>query len=315
MTASEDIIYMRRALQLALCGEAAVAPNPMVGAVIVHKGRIIGEGYHRRCGGPHAEVNAVRSVALADQTLLGESCIYVTLEPCAHWGKTPPCADLIIEKRIPRVVVGCKDPFSKVDGLGIKKLQDAGCEVVVGVLEEECLELNRVFMTYHSKHRPFVTLKWAQRPDGSVNGQISTPFTQMLVHRLRARCGAILVGTGTMLADHPSLTVRDWSLRGEQPLRVTIDRHNRLPKELTDGFLVYHTETLEEILADLYRRGVQHLLVEGGPTLHRSFMEAGLYDEVHIETSDKRSDHSIDGHTIERRRISQSPLRGLSEYE
>lgn len=303
MASQEDIIYMRRALQLALCGEAAAAPNPMVGAVIVHNGRIIGEGYHRRCGGPHAEVNAVRSVSLADQTLLGESTIYVTLEPCAHWGKTPPCADLIIEKGIPRVVVGCRDPFAKVDGLGIKKLEDAGCEVVVGVLEQECREVNRVFMTFHSKHRPFVTLKWAQRPDGSVDGQISTPFTKMLVHRLRARCQAILVGTNTILSDHPSLTVRDWPLRGEQPLRVTIDRHNRLPKELTEGFVVYHDETLEEILADLYRRGVQHLLVEGGPILHKSFINAGLCDEMRIETSDKRSDHSIDGHTIERKAV------------
>ena len=298
---------MGRALQLALCGEAAAAPNPMVGAVIVCDGRIIGEGYHRQCGGPHAEVNAIRSVSLADQPLLTRSTIYVTLEPCSHWGKTPPCADLIIERGIPRVVIGCRDPFAKVNGHGIEKLREAGCEVIEGVLEDECRALNRVFMTYHSLHRPYVTLKWAQRPDGSVEGTISTPFTQMLVHRLRARCGAILVGTNTMLTDHPSLTVRHWGLRGKQPLRLTIDRHHRLPPSLTEGFVVYHEESLQEIMDDLYRRGVQHLLVEGGRTLHQSFMDAGLYDEIRVETSDTRSDRSIDGHSFTR------ALKGASQ--
>ena len=290
---------MQRAIQLALCGEAAAAPNPMVGAVVVHEGRIIGESFHRRCGGPHAEVNAIGSVRPEDVPLLCRSTIYVTLEPCAHWGKTPPCADLIIRQGIPRVVVGCRDPFAKVDGLGIAKLREAGCEVVVGVLEQECRELNRVFMTYHGLHRPFVTLKLAQRPDGSTDGRISTPFTTMLVHRLRSRCDAIMVGTNTMLADHPSLTVRHWTARDTQPLRITIDRHHRLPEDVTRGFIVYHEETIPEILSDLYRRGVQHLLVEGGRTLHRAFVDAGYCDEWRVETSCKRSDHSIDGNTIE----------------
>lgn len=298
MSTKEDNIYMQRALQLALCGEAAAAPNPMVGAVIVADGRIIGEGWHRKCGGPHAEVNAVNSVSERDLPLLRKSTIYVTLEPCAHWGKTPPCADMIVERGIPRIVIGCKDPFAKVDGLGIQKLKDAGREVVIGVMEEECMALNRVFMTFHRLHRPYVTLKWAQHPDGSMEGHISTPFTRMLVHRLRARCGAILVGTNTILTDHPSLTVRDWRIEGEQPLRLTIDRHHRLPKDLTEGFLVYHEESLEDILADLYQRGVQHLLVEGGRTLHQSFIDAGLYDEIRVETSGCRDIDAIDGHSI-----------------
>ena len=211
-----DIKYMRRCIQLARCGEAGAAPNPMVGAVVVCDGRIIGEGYHRRCGGPHAEVNAIGSVR--ERHLLGQSTIYVSLEPCSHFGKTPPCTDLIIRSGIPRVVVGCTDPFAKVNGQGIKKLQDAGCEVVVGVLEQECRELNRRFFTFHQKHRPWITLKWAQSEDGFIappsssgKGEIegavffSNALTQTLVHRMRARHQAILVGTTTALVDNPTL--------------------------------------------------------------------------------------------------------------
>jgi len=313
---SDDIKYMRRCIQLARCGEAGAAPNPMVGAVVVCDGRIIGEGYHRRCGGPHAEVNAIASVR--EKHLLSRSTIYVSLEPCAHYGKTPPCADLIIRSGIPRVVIGCRDSFAKVNGLGIKKLQDAGCEVVVGVLEEECLELNRRFFTFHQKHRPWILLKWAQSKDGYISPlpapplgeclrdeevcSLNTPpkgeqegavffsnaLTQTLVHRLRARSGAILVGTNTALADNPSLTTRYWS--GPNPLRLTIDRHGSLPPtlHLLDGStptVVYKQETIEEILADLYGRGIQSLMVEGGAKLLQSFIEAGLWDEVRIETA------------------------------
>ena len=221
-----DIKFMRRCIQLAKCGEAGAPPNPMVGAVIVCDGRIIGEGFHRRCGGPHAEVNAINSVQ--DKHLLCRSTIYVSLEPCAHYGKTPPCADLIIKSGIPRVIIGCTDPFAKVNGLGIKKLQDAGCEVQVGVLEEECRELNRRFFTFHHEHRPWITLKWAQSKDGIIGGDeritFSNALTQTLVHRLRARRQAILVGTKTALMDDPTLTTRYWS--GPNPLRLTIDRHN-----------------------------------------------------------------------------------------
>lgn len=287
-----DEMYMRRCIQLAHCGEAGAAPNPMVGAVIVHDGRIIGEGYHRRCGGPHAEVNAIRSVRQPD--LLCRSTIYVSLEPCAHHGKTPPCADLIIEKRIPRVVIGCQDPFAKVDGLGIKKLRDAGIEVKVGVLEQECKDLNRRFMTFHQYHRPFVILKWAQSEDGfiaGVNGKpvrFSTPATTALVHRLRAQSDAVLVGGRTAVNDNPSLTVRNW--HGTNPLRVVIDTHGTLTLELKlfDGeaeTMVWTNWNLSALMSELYNRGIQQLLVEGGAEVHRRFIEAQLWDELRVETA------------------------------
>ena len=281
-----DINYMHRCIQLAKCGEAGAPPNPMVGAVIVCDGRIIGEGFHRRCGGPHAEVNAINSVQ--DKHLLSRSTIYVSLEPCAHYGKTPPCADLIIKSGIPRVIIGCTDPFTKVNGLGIKKLQDAGCKVRVGVLEEECRELNRRFFTFHQEHRPWITLKWAQSKDGYINGKFSNALTQTLVHRLRAQSGAILVGTRTALLDNPTLTTRYWS--GPNPLRLTIDRHNILPPTLhiKDGSTpthIYHEESIGEILQDLYSRGIQSLLVEGGAKLLQSFIDKGLWDEARIETA------------------------------
>ena len=281
---------MRRCLQLARCGEAGAPPNPMVGAVIVCASRIIGEGYHRRCGGPHAEVNAINSVKEKD--LLSRSTIYVSLEPCAHYGKTPPCADLIIETGIRRVVIGCTDPFAKVNGLGIKKLREAGCEVQVGVLEQECRELNRRFFTFHEKHRPWIILKWAQSNDGFIGKDerviLSNALTQTLVHRLRARSGAILVGTNTALQDNPTLTTRLWP--GSNPLRLTIDRNGILPptlhlKDNSTPTIIYSHESIEEILADLYARGIQSLLVEGGAKLLQSFIDKGLWDEARIETA------------------------------
>lgn len=288
-----ELKYMHRCIQLAKCGEAGAPPNPMVGAVVVCDGRIIGEGYHRRCGGPHAEVNAINSVK--DRRLLSRSTIYVSLEPCAHYGKTPPCADLIIKSGIPRVVIGCADPFAKVNGLGIKKLRDAGCEVKVGVLESECLELNHRFFTFHKKHRPWITLKWAQSKDGFIGAcdttnrvQFSNAFTQTIVHRLRAKSSAILVGTRTAILDNPSLTTRYWT--GANPLRLTIDRKGCIPENLRllDGStptIVYTQESIEEILNDLYNRNIQSLIVEGGACLLQSFIDAGLWDEARIETA------------------------------
>lgn len=288
MTTDEK--YMRRAIQLAKCGEAAVAPNPMVGAVIVKDDRIIGEGYHRRYGGPHAEVNAVNST---EEDFDG-CTMYVTLEPCSHWGKTPPCCDMIIEKGFKRVVIGMQDPNSKVNGEGIRRMKEAGIEVEVGVLEEECRDINPCFNTYHSMLRPRVTLKWAQMSDGTIGykmdaGQrlrISTPFTEMLVHRLRSRCQAIMVGTETAIQDNPSLSTRLW--KGNSPLRVTIDRRGRLDssvKLISDGqeTIVYHNEILSEILFDLHKRGVQHLLVEGGSKLLQSFIDSKLWDDARVE--------------------------------
>jgi len=291
----DDIKFMRRCIQLAKCGEAGAAPNPMVGAVVVCDGRIIGEGFHRRCGGPHAEVNAIESVT--EKQLLSRSTIYVSLEPCSHYGKTPPCTELIIRNRIPRVVVGCSDPFAKVNGQGIKRLQEAGCKVLVGVLEKECQELNRRFFTFHKEHRPWVTLKWAQSKDGYIDRtrkadeeptRFSNALTQTLVHRLRARSQAILVGTQTALLDNPTLTTRLWP--GPNPLRLTIDRHNILPPtlHLKDGSsptVIYTHESLREILDDLYNRGIQSLIVEGGAKLLQSFIDEGLWDEARIETA------------------------------
>lgn len=318
MTTDEK--YMSRCIQLARNGFYGAAPNPMVGAVIVHDGKIIGEGYHVRCGRPHAEVNAIRSVH--NPELLKESTIYVSLEPCSHYGKTPPCADLIVEKGIPRVVVGCMDPFAKVAGRGIRKLQEAGIEVTVGVLETECLALNRRFITFHTHRRPYITLKWAESADGFMDSlrtdyerekpyAFSTPYTRMLVHRCRAEHQAILVGRQTALADNPSLNLRMWP--GKSPLRLVIDRNGSLPKHLAlfnDGAetrvyldalsvhplygeqagvtcvrLDFSRDILPQILDDLYRLSVQSLLVEGGHRLLESFISAGLWDEIRVEQS------------------------------
>ena len=257
----------------------------MVGAVVVCEGRIIGEGYHQRCGQAHAEVNAIASVR--EPELLPQSTIYVSLEPCAHYGKTPPCAQLIIDKHIPRVVVGCSDPFAQVDGRGITMLREAGTEVSVGVLEEACRWLNRRFITYHTEHRPYITLKWAQSQDGFIDRQrasadeppvcFSSPTTQALVHQLRAENEAILVGRRTMELDRPSLTVRRWN--GRNPMRVVLSGS----PVAYDSCITYASR--EEALTDLWKKGVQSLLVEGGRETLQGFIDAGLWDEARIETA------------------------------
>ncbi|WP_287935882.1 bifunctional diaminohydroxyphosphoribosylaminopyrimidine deaminase/5-amino-6-(5-phosphoribosylamino)uracil reductase RibD [Duncaniella freteri] len=276
-----DERYMRRALCLAGNGLLDASPNPMVGAVLVDpSGKIIGEGWHRRCGEGHAEVNAVASVA--DTSLLRNATMYVTLEPCSHYGKTPPCASLIIEKGIPRVVIGCLDPFEKVAGRGVRMLKDAGVEVVTGCLEKECIELNEKFVTSHRRKRPFVTLKWAESADGYIDGKISTPLTSMLTHRLRATHDAILVGSGTVLADNPRLDTRLYA--GHSPLRVILDRRGRV-MDAVDGTTIIYREfsSLNDVLEDLYKRGITSVLVEGGAELHRSFIDSGLWDAMRIE--------------------------------
>ena len=233
---TQDEKYISRCIQLAKNGLCNTPPNPMVGAVIVYQDRIIGEGYHIRCGEGHAEVNAIASVK--DESLLRQSTLYVSLEPCSHYGKTPPCADLIIRKGIPRVVVGCVDPFSMVSGRGIQKLRDAGVDVTVGVLEQACKDLIKRFVTFNLKQRPYITLKWAQSADGFIDVlrqegtpvKLSSPITSMYVHKLRAEHQAILVGRKTALLDNPSLTVRDWY--GKNPLRMVIDRELSLSSSL-----------------------------------------------------------------------------------
>ena len=302
-----DEKYMRRALQLARQGGGHASPNPMVGAVVVHNDIIIGEGFHRCCGKSHAEINAIASVR--DQSLLPESTIYVTLEPCSHYGKTPPCAKLLIEKGIKRVVVGTLDPFEKVSGRGVAMLREAGIEVEMGVLEQECRELNRRFFTAHTTGMPWVMLKWAQSSDGflaSKDGRVgfSTPLTRALMHRERSKVDAIVVGANTVKIDNPSLTVRHWS--GSSPLRVVLDQKLTIPSScrlLNDGgkTLIYN-EKKEEVkgniewvkldttepqawLRDLYRRRITSVMIEGGAHVLPQMINAGVWNELRIEVS------------------------------
>lgn len=298
MEKENDIKYMRRAIELARHGMGNASPNPMVGAVIVCDGEIIGEGYHRRCGEGHAEVNAIASVKKHD--LLTRSTIYVTLEPCSHYGKTPPCSKLIIDTGIPRVVVGSLDPFAKVSGRGIKMLTDAGIDVTVGILEEECKAINPVFMTAHSKHRPYITLKWAQSSDGFIDrarnnseepAKLSTPLTFTLSHRLRTLNDAIMAGRGTVIADNPSLTPRRW--KGKAPVRVIAANPEKLPadlKVLTDGNETIvldssESDNLHTMMDNLYSKGITSVLVEGGAKLLQSFIDQGLWDRARVEVS------------------------------
>lgn len=306
----QDKIFMQRCLQLAYHAVDTAAPNPMVGAVVVHQGKIIGEGWHRKAGQPHAEPNAINSVK--EQSLLKESTLYVSLEPCSHYGKTPPCADLIISKGIPKVVIGCEDPFPEVSGRGIRKLQEAGIEVIVGVEREACLQLNRQFITYHSKQRPYITLKWAQTADGKIDAlrdsseealHISQSYTRMLVHKLRHESDAIMVGRNTVLMDNPSLSVRHWPSENK-PIRICFDRLRSLDPQARifdqSQETIIFTEKASaregknewiqayswpEIMQILHQRGIQRLLVEGGQKIHQSLIDNNLWDEIQIESS------------------------------
>lgn len=312
-----DEKYLLRCLELAKNGLGNVAPNPMVGCVIVFDGKIIGEGYHQEYGKAHAEVNAIHSVK--DKSLLKRSTLYVNLEPCAHFGKTPPCANLIIEYNIPRVVIGCVDSFSEVSGKGIEKLKTAGIEVVVGVLEKESLELNKRFFTFHNKKRPYIILKWAETKDGyidverineiagqtnnEVDNWITSPLSKQLVHKWRSEEAAIMVGTNTALNDNPQLNVREWN--GRNPVRVVVDLHDRLPQNLhvfdksipTLVFSLTKQEQennltfvkindsknlIQEVLNELYKRNIQSIIIEGGATLLQSFIDQNLWDEARV---------------------------------
>lgn len=294
---------MQRALELAQLGAGYVQPNPMVGCVIVHNHTIIGEGWHQQYGGPHAEVNAFASVKAVH--LLPQATVYVTLEPCAHYGKTPPCCDLLIAKGIQRVVVACIDPFEAVAGAGIKRMRAAGIQVDVGICKQEALQLNRRFFTFIQQKRPYILLKWAQTRDGFVareNGDskwISNPLARTLVHQYRHEEAAILVGAGTIAADDPELTTRFYP--GRNPLRIVIEKHQLLGadyKVFQDGnptllfsslradaaHIIHFNDAndnwLENILTNLYERNIQSVLVEGGAQTLQHFINCGLWDEI-----------------------------------
>lgn len=276
---------MRRCLDLASMAWPACQPNPMVGAIIVHEGKIISEGYTSEYGGPHAEVNAIRGVS---DELLKESTLFVSLEPCAHHGKTPPCADLIIEKSIPRVIVGCRDSYSEVSGKGIDRLKSNGIDVVEGVLEKDSLKLNRRFFTFHNKKRPFVILKWAESADGFIDSdrsgglaeKISGPLTDQMVHQWRSEEEAILVGGNTARNDDPSLTTR--LVEGRDPKRF-VWTSVELSKDLQLHALGYNgiqADDVQSVLNALYNEGVQSVIVEGGRKVLQQFIDDGAYDEV-----------------------------------
>lgn len=288
-----ELKYMRRAIDLAHKGAPNVSPNPLVGAVIVDsQGNILGEGYHRKYGEAHAEVNAINAVK--DKSALRDSTMYVTLEPCAHQGKTPPCADLIIRMGIPRVVIGSRDPFEKVNGAGIERLREAGIDVEVGILEKECRKINAIFFTAHTLHRPFIILKWARSADGFLDIKrgpfqkaplISSPRTRLMTHHLRAFCDGILVGSGTVLADDPILDCRLWP--GSSPRPIILDRRGRVDSNYKiwsrDPIIIKDDKPLSEILTDLYNKGLTSVLVEGGTTVLSSFLQERLWDVIRIE--------------------------------
>ena len=311
---SNDDIFMERCLKLAGLGAGYTSPNPLVGAVLVHEGRIIGEGYHQQYGGPHAEVNCIGSVRDADRSLISNSSLYVSLEPCVHHGKTPPCTDLILREKIPRVVIGCRDPFSEVNGKGIEKLMAHGVQVDYPVLNERSIELNRRFITFHQQKRPYIILKWAQSANHKMAGvtgkreKISNDYSNRLVHKWRSEEAGILVGTNTALLDNPELTVRLWE--GKNPIRIVVDLRLRLPdslklfdgsghtvvlNNLTDlkaGNLLFKKLNQEKsgtssILTAIHSLNILSVLVEGGSKLLQSFIDDGNWDEIRTITNNE----------------------------
>lgn len=305
--------YMHRCIQLAELAQGHVAPNPMVGAVLVHNNRIIGEGYHQVFGQAHAEVNCINSVQEADRALIPHSTLYVSLEPCSHYGKTPPCTELIIANKIPKVVIGCMDPFPQVKGKGIAALKAHGIEVAVNVLQQECMELNKRFITFQTQHRPYIVLKWAQSANGRMaradraRFAISNEHSRRLVHKWRSEEASILVGTNTAFFDDPELTNRFW--HGPQPVRLIVDMELRLPSNLKlfnrqvktiifntlkheeqEGLSYYQVTTdvslVHQIVHALYQLKIQSVLIEGGAKLLQSFIDENMWDEARIITNE-----------------------------
>lgn len=309
-----DEIYIKRCIELAGKGLGHTAPNPMVGCVIVHDNEIIGEGYHHEFGGPHAEVNAIDVVD--DKSLLKKSTLYVNLEPCSHFGKTPPCADLIIKMNIPKVIIGTEDPNFLVKGNGIKKMKDAGIKIKSGVLEASCLELNKRFFTFHQKKRPYIILKWAVTKDGFIDVKrkmgetprikwITDEKLRPIVHQWRSEEQAIMIGTNTIIKDNPQLTTRFW--KGKNPVRIIIDRKLRIPRtaNVLDGTartiiftgvkkesdsqaeyvrIDFSKDTIRQICDDFFLRNIQSVIIEGGAKLLQSFIDSGIWDEARVFT-------------------------------
>jgi diaminohydroxyphosphoribosylaminopyrimidine deaminase/5-amino-6-(5-phosphoribosylamino)uracil reductase len=344
-----DELFMKRALELARLGSGHVSPNPLVGCVVVHDGIIIGEGWHKKYGEAHAEVNAIESVQ--DKSLLKESIVYVNLEPCSHTGKTPPCADMLIKHQVKKVVVSNLDSNPLVSGNGVKNLRASGIEVVTGILENEGRELNKRFFTFMEKQRPYILLKWAETSDGFIAKEnhdskwISNECSRQLVHKFRTEEDAVLVGSKTAIYDNPELNVRDWS--GRNPVRVVLDRFLRLNDSLhvfdrSQKTLCYNVLKHEEhpnltlalveernfiqnVLDDLYKRKIQSVMVEGGATVLQLFIDAGLWDEAKVFVSEKSFGKGIkaphlNGNLIARESVfndtvrTYHPLHGKSQH-
>lgn len=331
-----DEQFMARCIQIAQNGLGSTYPNPFVGSIIVHNNKIIGEGYTSEYGGPHAEVNAVNSVK--DQSLLKESTLYVTLEPCSHFGKTPPCCDLIIAKNFKRVVIGTLDPFAKVNGQGYLRLLENGIDVTLGVLEEECKELNRRFITFHQEKRPYIILKWAQTQDGymghdDVQKWITNKYSRQLVHEWRTEEQAILVGKKTALVDNPQLNTRYWE--GKNPLRISIDKFLAIPRnfhlydqstptiifnaiedsEVENLKLVkidFNNNIIPPILEYLHKRNIQTLIVEGGSDTIQKFVDMNLWDEARILSSNAFWNDGILAPIVRGKRVSQQKI--MNDY-
>lgn len=318
-------------MQIAKNGLGTTRPNPMVGCVIVHDHKIIAEGFTSSYGGDHGEVNAINSVV--DKSLLKEATLYVTLEPCSHYGKTPPCSDLIIENKIPYVVIGCQDDNEKVAGKGIEKLKNSGCHVTVGVLEQECREHHKRFFTYHNKNRPYIILKWAETLDGFIAPQtknklrpvwITNEISRQLVHKWRAEEQAILVGTNTVLQDNPTLTVRDWT--GINPTRIVLDPKSALSKEfnifnneaktlvLTERDIDFNKNVASQICEIIYKNNINSIIIEGGSQTLQTFINDEIWDEVRVFTGNVKFKKGLKapifkGNPISELKIGQDTLK------
>ena len=324
---------MQRCIDLAQKGKGRVAPNPMVGSVIVYNGKVIGEGYHKRFGSHHAEVNAINSVK--DKSLLSECTLYVNLEPCSHFGKTPPCSDFIIKHKIPKVVIGCIDTYSEVSGTGIEKMRKAGIDVKVGILEKESKELNKRFLTFHEKRRPYIILKWAESKDGFIAPKdqkepfwMTSKESKKLVHKWRSEEDAILIGRITAEKDNPSLTVRE--IKGDNPIRIVIDKDLKLSENLNlfnsesktiifNKIKSYNTSysnyikinfnnLINNILEELYKQNIQSIIIEGGTKTLQSFINDNLWDEARIFTANKKLVDGVKVPTIEGKIISEKKI-------